>query len=101
MKHPAERYLKTYALALQWCERVEACLAQLPDRERILLEGRYCVGLRVPFSEMEDELSIARSGVYRIRIRALKNIWRLFQISQVPFFWDDICEQMSYNTGGS
>ena len=99
MTYPAERYLKAYAMALQWCDRVERCLAQLPERERILLEAMIGVTPGVTLDDIQFELSISKSGAYRIRRRALRNIWHLFLEFGVPLFWDDKVEHMCYNRG--
>lgn len=97
MSQQAEQLLRTYVQVQDWCRRVEDCLAQLPDRERLVLEAMYGIGPPVLLEDIADELSIARSGVYRIRKKGLKNIWELFRLARVPFFWDDILEHMCYN----
>ena len=72
-------------------------MRQLPEEQRIVLESQYAMPLRVPLDEVGIELSRCKSTIYRIKRKALRNIWELFVAQGVPLFWDDKLEHMCYN----
>lgn len=92
MADDTAKILRLYAGVKAWVDLVEECLGQLTDQERRAVEGFFGVYGGVSVPEMEIELSRSRATVFRLKARGLTKLSRLFALTRVALFWDDILE---------